>query len=506
MKLIKKATSIALMGLMTTSVLVGCGGNDAQTSGNAESNSTANTQEASKDAQASTGDKAETSTEVAKPDSIHWMVHSGMNAENGTDQWVAEFEKMTGIDMNLEMVSNNEYTTILELAFASGTVPDVFDLSGDNFAVYVKQNALADLTDLVKETDFYSQVDPAIWDAVTLDGKIYGIPMEIPSGAVTYVRKDWLDRLDMEIPTNYDEFIEMLTAFKNDIPECTVPLTAPGLKASINLPEFFLGANPDFIKKDGVWVNGMLEENMAGALQRLQDAYKAGLIDMEVVTNTTSNCRDQWYSGSVGVFNYWGGLWGKTLTERLQANVPEAEVVALPAIEGAVYEFAVPSLLCISADLPQEKIEGIFKYFMEYMHDGGEGQVLFQSGVEGIHWEQQGDNLVQLPTLSNPDEIFSKAWITPWMTISPLSVTDKNLEVDPMVTDSLAIINEYGQQKAVYPVSATLTKIKSDLTLVKENVIAKVVMGEMTVEEGLKMYADEADILNAQQVVVEMNE
>ena len=34
------------------------------------------------------------------------------------------------------------------------------------------------------------------------------------------------------------------------------------------------------------------------------------------------------------------------------------------------------------------------------MHDGGEGQVLFQSGVEGVHWQQSGNNIDPLPTIS----------------------------------------------------------------------------------------------------------
>ena len=503
MEMMKKIASTALVGLMVSSALVGCGNSTDTSANNAESTKKAPVAESSG---TPATDTTQASGEVEKPKKIHWMVHSGMNAENGSDQWVEEFEKKTGIDMELEMVSNNEYKTILELAFASGRVPNVFDLTGENLATYVKQNAIRDLTDLVKNSDFYDKVDQTTWESVELDGKIYAVPIEVPSGAVTYVRKDWLDRLGMDIPTTYDEFTAMLTAFKNDIPECKVPLTAPGLKTSMNLPEFFLGANPDFIKKDGKWVNGMLEPNMGEALQRLQDAYKDGLIDLEVVTNTTSNCRDQWYSGSVGVFNYWGGNWGQTLTERLQINVPEAEVVAIPPIEGAVYEYAVPTLLCISADTPDEEAVSIFKHFFEYMHDGGEGQVLFQSGVENLHWKQEGDKLVPLPTLSNPEETFRKAWITPWMSINPLEVTDKNLDLDQSVIDSLEVTNTYAIQKDIYPVSETLTKIKSDLTLVKENVIASVVMGTMSVEEGLNKYKEEANMLGADKIVEEMNQ
>lgn len=443
---------------------------------------------------------------VAKPDSIRWMVHSGLNEENGTAQWAEEYEKLTGIRMDLDIVSNNEYSTILELAFASGTVPDVFDLTGDNLAVYASQGAVADLTELVKNSEFYNRVDPALFDAITLNGKIYGVPWEIPSGGVTYVRKDWLDRLGMEIPTTYDEFIAMLEAFKNEIPECKVPFTAPGLKASMNLAEFYQGATPEFVKINGVWVDGMSQDNMAQGLANLRDAYSRGLLDTEVVTNTTSNCRDQWYSGSVGAFNYWGGQWGKTLTERLLVNVPDAEVVAIPPIEGAVYELRTPSIMCISSALSQDQVASVFKYFMEYMHDGAEGQVLFESGVEGLHWEQQGDKVNPLPSPSNKDELMQKAWITPWLAIAPLTVTDKKLDLDASVTDSLAVINTYGTQKSVYPVSPTLTKIKADLEMLKQEVVAKVIMGDMTVEEGVAKYKTESELLNVNKVVEEMNQ
>lgn len=495
MRFTKRAISMVMVTILSSSLLAACGSGDSSTS-------TQGTTTAKVEGQV----EVSTDKEVKKPDNIHWMVHDGMTKENGTDLWVEEFEKLTEIDLNLEIVSNNEYSTILELAFASGQVPDLFDLSGDNISIYAKQGAIADLTDLVKNSSFYDEVDPGLWESITVDGRIYGVPKEVPSGAVTYIRKDWLDRLEMEVPTTYEEFITMLTRFKNEIPECTVPLTAPGLSNAMNLPEFYQGATSEFTKVNGVWIDGMGQDNMGEALQRLREAYSTGLIDMEVVTNTTSNCRDQWYSGSVGVFNYWGGNWGQTLTERLQINVPEAEVIAIDPIEGAVYEFSTPSILCINSNLSEEEIESLFKYFMEYIHDGGEGQVLFQSGVEGVHWEQSGNELVPLPSLSNPEETFRKAWVTPWLGISPLKVTDKELEIHEAVTDSLAVINKYGVNKMIYPISSTLTRIKSDLELIKQEVIAKVVMSEMTVEEGMEKYRSTAEMLDVEQVLAEMNQ
>ena len=173
-----------------------------------------------------------------------------MNEENGSEQWFSEFEKFTGIHLNHQFIPNNEYYDKLKLAFASDEVPEVFDLNGANLALYASQGAIYDLTDLLKASELYDKVDPAIWEAITIDGKIYAIPKEIPSAAVTYVRGDWLERLGMKAPTNYEEFLEMIRRFKAEIPECEIGLTAPGIKSEMNLPEFYQGAHYGFAKVD----------------------------------------------------------------------------------------------------------------------------------------------------------------------------------------------------------------------------------------------------------------
>ena len=127
-----------------------------------------------------------------------------MHQEDGSEQWIADFDAKTGIDLELDFIDNNEYTKKLELAYASDTVPDTFDLNGETLGNYAAQGAIADLTDLVHESGLYDKVDKNLWDALTVNGKIYGVPRETPSAIVTYVRKDWLDRLGMDVPTTYE--------------------------------------------------------------------------------------------------------------------------------------------------------------------------------------------------------------------------------------------------------------------------------------------------------------
>ena len=312
-----------VMAFALAASLCGCGGQGSQQNNTpTTTGQSANQTTTSGSEENNTADKT-----VEKPASISWWTHDGLNEADYVKEWDAKFQELTGIQLEHTQVANNEYTELLEVAFASGTEPNVFDVSCDQkVAYYASQGGIADLTDLVKSSGLYDNVDPAIWEAISIDGRIYGIPKGEASGIETYIRQDWLDQLGMEVPKNYEEYINMLRAFRDNIDACTTPVVAPGLHAAMNLPEFYWDAEAGFTYVDGQWVDGMLQDNFAGAMQRLQDAYEEKLIDMEVITNTTSACRDKWYSGEVGAFSYWGGKWGDTLTARLQENFPDAKV------------------------------------------------------------------------------------------------------------------------------------------------------------------------------------
>lgn len=500
----KKLTAVVLAAAMVMTA-AGCGNEDSGNSGASGSTPSGSTPSQSTPSDSTPSGGSDEPKEIVKPDTISWWTHDGLNEENGAEQWFAEFEKFTGIHLDHQFIPNNEYYDKLKLAFASHEVPEVFDLNGANLALYASQGAIKDLTPMLQASELWDKVDPDIWEALAIDGKIYAIPKEVPSAACTYVRGDWLERLNMEAPTTYDEFLEMIRRFKAEIPECEIGLTAPGVKSPQNLPEFYQGAQYGFYREDGEWKDGFAQPEMAAAMQRMQDAYKEGLLDMEIITNTTSTCRDAWYEGKVGVFNYWSGKWGGTLQERLEVNNEGAIALAINPIDGAVYSFATLSGLCISSEVSDEKAEQIFKYFLEYMHDGGEGQLLFQSGVEGVHWEQDGDNVKPLPNLADPSAVTTSVWITPWLSLTPMELTDKKVAQADAVVNSLAITDAVAVQTPITPVSDTLNRITSDLELEKADILAKVVMGEMTVEQGVAAYAEVAEELNVQKVLDELN-
>lgn len=487
-KSIRSFIALGLVMLIGSMALVGCGSKKGSTTSDGESTKI-------------------NEDDIKKPEKLKWFINVGLTLDDGAEEWRQEYEKQTGISLDFTPQSNNEYYQNIDLAFASKTEPDILNLAGeDKLSLYAEQGALADLTDLVKSSPLWEGISKEAWDSVTIDGKIYGVPFEVGTGTITYVRQDWLDRVGMEAPKTYDEFINMLRAFKEKIPECKIPYTAPGLfenGAVIYLREFYQDATPEFTKVNGKWVDGMAEDNMNNALKRMQDAYKEGLIDVEVVTNTTSACRDKWYSGDVGAFNYWAGAWGVSIDNRVRANVPDAKVTGIDAIKETKYVVRVPAVTSIAST--SKNIDGAFKYFIEYMHDGGQGQVLFQHGVENLHWKQDGNNLVALPKPSKKEETMEKSFISPYSAPTKLTLTDKEFKVDERITKTLDTLNKNGTQQVAQPVSKKLTKINSDLTALKAQTISKVVMGNMTVEDGMKTYLAESKNLGMDEVLEEMN-
>lgn len=443
--------------------------------------------------------------EIKKPEKIKVMYSQAFLPEDGADQWAKEYTAKTGIELELQYVNVNEYAQKLELAFAAGEAPDVFTIADGKLPIYASQGALKDLTNIIDNSEIMQGIDARVWDSIEVSDKLYGVPLERGNGPITYMRKDWLDKLGMEVPTNYAEYLEVLRGFKtlgNDI----IPFTAAGLvdrQAEMYLRDFYQDASPEFVEVDGKWVDGMTQPNMEAALNRMKDAYKEGLMDLEIVTNKTSTCRDKWYAGKVGTFTYWAGNWNVSLEDRLKATEPEAEVIALPAIDETEYLERVPVVLGISS--ANKNPEGVFKYFIEYLHDGGEGSVLFQHGVENVHYAKEGENIVHLPKLSKPDELLEKAFVTPALSLTETKLEGINYVLDERIVNSIDIFSQGSKQMKTIPASKTLGKVSSDLLALREKAISSVVLGDATYQDAMAKYSEEVTNLGMDKIIEELN-
>lgn len=442
------------------------------------------------------GTPGTTTKEATKPTEIKLMVDGTfITPAAGQQQFIDEYKKQTGVDLKVNQPAHNQYYEKVNLAFASGDIPDVLIMSGGTMMNYAVNGALADVTSLMENSAVMKNMGAKYKDALKINGKLYAIPTGSGNGPVTYMRGDWLKNNNLKVPTTYAEYLNVLKVFAEDPDKNgkkdTIAFTAPGLvnddpsTLENYMVDFYQNASPDFVKKNGKWVDGMLEPEMKDALNRMREAYSLGLIDKEVVTNKTSTCRDKFNAGKVGVFTYWAGTWNMNLSNDLKKAVPEGEVVPIPAIKETKYMERVPTSMSITSKAKNP--EGIFKYFFEYMNDGGKGTLLFSHGVEGVHYKMTGDGKAEkLPSLEDPKKPANKAFIDNGLQVVPF--TDP-IPMDQRMVDSLKLFNANSRMVSLQPVSENFTKSSADITNARKEIVSKIVLGQMTVEEGLAKYS-----------------
>ena len=132
----------------------------------------------------------------------------------------------------------------LNIAFSSDAAPDMFGYSvGSLVEPFIEGGKLEDLTSLFDENGWRENIDPALLadQENIFDGSLYALPIRRTVMGIFY-RKDVFAQYGLEVPTNYEEFLQVCdTLQKNGI----VPIANPGkVPAATNR-----------------WFDGLLEKN-----------------------------------------------------------------------------------------------------------------------------------------------------------------------------------------------------------------------------------------------------
>lgn len=545
----KKIISLLMVAVMTAS-LVGCGNSGASDSGSSNNAATTDNTAAATDNNTAAADNnttadapADTASDIEKPEEITVMVDGTVFTKpNGQEQFWAKFTELTGIKINVIQPDHDAYFDVVGQTIASGDWPDVIILSSTYYSAYANEGVLWDMTDAWENSELKKRQEAnnsaSIVEGVKINGQLYGMPSGRGNGCVTYVKKAWMDNCGItSVPTNYDEYLAMLEAFTNGDPDGdgvdgnTFGVTAAGFIGPeapyVNyLPEFYQDAHPSFyIKDDGTYADGFTEDSMKAALERLADAYAKGVIDPTTLTNGTKDCREKFYSDDFGVFTYWAGTWASNLKNNLENNGLDGELVALPPIkEVGAYLDRIPPVWCITSTC--ENPEGVFKYFMEAMQDGGDVQFLFTYGVEGVHWSTAAETLYagetndngeskekvyaegefhMLDNLETPGTQYTKGHIDPNLAPVVLANDPKDQTVAPEAKASSELFAKSCVTADLIPSTDAMTEYNGDLTTLKNEIVAKVAMGEMTIEEGYAKYEADGGAGWSQQIVDSLN-
>ena len=499
-KTVKKLTAV---GLTLTSVmgLVACGNNGASTENK------------------STVDWAN----VEKPEAFTVMVDGTVpQMEEWGEKFDEQLKELTGLDFTVTRPDHNSYyDAVANSMLDASAMPDVIILSSDYLALYASQGLLWDMTDawnnsatkasgrLIADAEKIMQANYV--RGVDGEKALYGFVPTRGNGCCTYVKEAWATaagytKADLQKQMTYDEFYTMLKKMKA-AKGVDYVISAPGFYSkeapyTNYLPEFYQNAQFTFYydQAQGKYVDGFSAKEMKAALQRIQDAVKDGLINKESSTKTTATARNDFKSSDVktesGVFTYWAGQWAETLRGYLKtAGLDDSIVPILPVKELGKYAERLSPSWCITSHAAETgKAEGIFKYFLDKMLDGGDIQTLWEYGPKGYYYNVKDDGSFEfLGKKTNPKTKYSKAHLDCNLVLAGYADGKK----DPGKADQPANVIESSEmffKNSQLVDSPAMTeevgKLVGDINTQRYTVVDKVARGEWTVDEGMKQYTD----------------
>lgn len=338
-----------------------------------------------------------------------------------------EYEKMTNIDIEWEMISKEGLAERTNLMLMGNDYPDAFHsvgLSARDLMTYGAQGVFIPLNDLIDQyaPNLKKLLDenPDIKRGITMpDGNIYSFPRifdpdftSVMAGWKLWINGAFLEALGMDEPTTLDEFYEFLKAAVNNDPNGNGKADEIGLSASgdSNLINIFKGsfglgnrgtAHPyvdmdpetnelrfipthDRYKEMLQYLNKLYSEGLI-----IEDLYTVkseetyargaeGLFAATITTNPEGYGRDE-YIGSVAL----EGPYGDKLWSNYRA--PLVHVGGFAITDKNPY--------------PRETVRWIDYFYSD------EGAKFYFMGVEGVTYVENEDGTVEYMDIimNNPD-------------------------------------------------------------------------------------------------------
>ena len=350
-----------------------------------------------------------------------YMSMFNVNSYDDTDTF-KKIEEITGVDIEFQIVNMESFDTNFQLMIASGDITDMVAGASQQYTSTTQMMEDGVAIDLME----YEEYLPNFWNAlnyydeyktiaITQDGQMPEViciadDYKVQSGM--QIRKDWLDKLNLDVPETVDELHEALLGFVN---ECgadrallltgSTQLTGAGIVGGFGT----IGYDGDTVNmyvKDGEVRNGFLDDSYKDYMETMAQWYSEGIIAQDFATESndpfTSNA-DRYISGGNA------GVWS-SMSDNMDSNMltgkdsdPNYEIapMAQPMLEaGEIFHFgdsriganAMGKSIAVSDCC--EDVELACKWMDYFFTD--EGIKYANYGLEGVSWNYNEDGEPEL--------------------------------------------------------------------------------------------------------------
>lgn len=374
-KNLKKVLSSMLVISMSASMMTACGSSKSSSSASTSDSAASTTTEG-------TTASSDEPTEISV---MAWDRGSAApgtsNEENELTKWIQEQVLADcNVKVNYVAVPRSGSDDKVNVMMAGGNAPDVvFTYSAGLFGEYTTNEGVADLT--ASMAAYGENITKNIGDIQYMgqfEKKQYAIMkrrgFQIPRH-ITYIRKDWLDTLGMEMPKTKEDLIKYLYAVKEKNPGNVESVIPWGMGGNIDTEKFYQHFVESYVpaslsEKDSYIYSENLIAFADGAIdgvKELNKLYNDGLISPDFAVDTTAEAyKTDVCAGRIGFMlddstNYFD------YAATLMTAVPGAEFVPLNCfdLEDGSYRNPTEPLYGMYIMVPatsKDKTDAVVKY------------------------------------------------------------------------------------------------------------------------------------------------
>lgn len=325
------------------------------------------------------------------------------------DQW----QKDTNCKINFEWAQSDSFTTQLAAKVASQDLPDVVIIQDGSAQELIDEGAIVPITEYLEKDcpNFLSLLnDEDMAYVKNPDGEVYGLGLVMDNRAAlsTAIRTDWLNNLGLEQPTNWDEWVNVLTKFKeedangNGDAKDEIPLAVSYANFYMLENIFGINSNGNFSVENGKYIYDPENPKYELFLDSMRDLYAKGILYQEYITCDDSQLSTIGSNNTLGAMVNWAEQ-AKTLSLAARETDEDALFSCVTPITGPNGDGAIPARMKFQqttfftqAAVKSGKIESILKAF-DYLYSK-EGINLTNFGIEGKTY----DVVDGVPTVKAP--------------------------------------------------------------------------------------------------------
>jgi len=283
-------------------------------------------------------------------------------------------EKYPNVKINFQQINDsNQYNEVLRTRLSGGADIDIAAIRVENYREFIQQGFLEDITN---QSYLKNYLDTAIND-VTVDGKVYAIPMGVAAEAVWY-NKDIFKQLNLNVPTTYDEFLAVCEAIKKS--GLADPMTQ-AVKDGWAVFELALGPFHNIVAKDPDIANKLnkgeakfTDPQFVDVFNKFADIIKKGYVQQGVTGMDWQAAGKQFATGEAAM--YINGSWNSGYLNELNAPFEMGVFVMPQNDQGGTPAAALVNGLFVSI-VSSSKHKEEAQRFLEFMSDKEGGATIY---------------------------------------------------------------------------------------------------------------------------------